>query len=376
MSKFQPISASSLVSADRIFLYGVEGIGKTSWPAKAAKPLYLDLENRASHIRLADGSAPEVIPGPRCENPMVKNWSDVLALMEDFPTGYKTFIIDTLDELESMLHAHIFEECGETSIENVGGGFQKGYEMAVTQFRPLLLALERMRNRHGVEIIILAHAGTENVKNPAAGDFFKFAPKVHKKLGALVREWCDTVLYATFDQDIHVKRSEAKKENEINLKGKATGTGERVLKCTPLPAWYAKNHYGLPQEIELDYAVYDKLRMEWKKKNGAAKPAGVKKIAQKIADSASADVGQKVESKVTWGDVADNIESIIEDGMDQEELKLKIKGVFNKLLASKKYTGKTIMEKFYPGGRKLDDLEVAELTRVLKESTEELAKIA
>lgn len=354
MSKFQPISAANLVSADRIFLYGVEGIGKTSWPAKAAKPLYLDLENRASHIRLADGSAPEVISGPRCENPMVKNWSDVLALMEDFPTGYKTFVIDTLDELESMLHAHICEECGETSIENVGGGFQKGYEMAVTQFRPLLLALERMRNRHGVEIIILAHAGTENVKNPAAGDFFKFAPKVHKKLGALVREWCDTVLYATFDQDIHVKRSEAKKENEINLKGKATGTGERVLKCTPLPAWYAKNHYGLPEEIELDYAVYDKLRKEWKEKNGA----------------------EKVKTKVTWDYVADNVESTIEDGMDQEELKLKVKGVFNKLLASKKYSGKTIMEKFYPGGRKLDDLEVAELTRVLKESTEELAKIA
>ena len=67
-----------------------------------------------------------------------------------------------------------------------------------------------------------------------------------------VCEWCDAVLFATAE-DRHPHRDGA--FNRTRTKAAAVGKdgGERILRCVGGPSCIAKNRYGLPAELPLDW---------------------------------------------------------------------------------------------------------------------------
>ncbi|MBN2448152.1 MAG: AAA family ATPase, partial [Phycisphaerae bacterium] len=72
-----------------------------------------------------------------------------------------------------------------------------------------------------------------------------------KLASALVQEWCDEVLFATYR--IHTK---VNNEGFDRKRVQGIGTGERILRTTERPAHVAKNRLNLPDEFPLDYSLY------------------------------------------------------------------------------------------------------------------------
>lgn len=223
---------------DRILLVGTEGVGKTTFAAESDRPVFICAE---------DGIPPVVGEVPRFPAP--QSLSDVLeairTLIRD-EHDFGTLVIDTVDWLEPIIWRDLCARNGWADIEAPGYG--KGYIAAAEEWRKLLGALDVLRNRKGMEVILLAHAAIRNFQNPAGGDYSRYECKLNKQSAALVKEWTDTNLFA-----IHEEFAQVKNGKETR---KGVSTGRRVIHTERTAAWDAKNRYALPTELPLSYADY------------------------------------------------------------------------------------------------------------------------
>lgn len=228
---------------DRIQLTGTEGIGKTTFAADAPSPIFLCAEDG---IPAALGGVPR-FPEPKT----LKDVHDAIRtlVMEDHP--YRTFAVDTLDWLEPIIWADLCTRNKWESIETPGYG--KGYTAAAEEWRKILAGLDVLRNKRGMEIILLSHAAIRTFQNPAGSDYSRYECKLNKNAAALVREWTDVNLFAIHEE--FIKLNSSGKETK-----RAVSTGRRVIHTERTAAWDAKNRHGLPAELPLNYADYAAAR--------------------------------------------------------------------------------------------------------------------
>jgi hypothetical protein len=223
----------------RVLLYGTHGIGKSTFGSMAPSPIFIQTE---------DG-----LGGIDCERfPLARSYSDVIVSLSALFSEehqYATVVIDSLDWLERLIWAQVCRDRGVESIEDVG--YAKGYTFALTQWREILAGLDAVRNERGMTVILIAHAKIERFENPETEPYDRYSPRLHKSASAIIQEWCDEVLFATY-------RVHTRKVNEQfgRAQHRGIGTGERIIRTTERPAHVAKNRLNLPDEIPLDYRVY------------------------------------------------------------------------------------------------------------------------
>ena len=100
-------------------------------------------------------------------------------------------------------------------------------------------------------VILIAHAKIERFENPETESYDRYVPRLHKYARAVVQEWCDEVLFATYK--VYTKVTD---EGFNRKKAKGMGSGERVIRTTERPAHLAKNRLNLPDELPLDWPAY------------------------------------------------------------------------------------------------------------------------
>ena len=103
----------------------------------------------------------------------------------------------------------------------------------------------------GMNVVLTAHAVQKKFELPdQVGSFDRYVLKLEKRDAALIKEWCDALLFANYKTTVVASGSGSKK---------ATG-GQRVMYTTHMPAWDAKNRLGLPDELPFEYeAIKDKF---------------------------------------------------------------------------------------------------------------------
>ena len=227
------ITSGVIKSAQKVLVYGPEGIGKSTIAAAFPDPLFIDTEGSTKHMDVRRLDAPS-------------SWT---MLMQEVmyvranPNVCDTLVIDTVDWAESLCISHVCAKAGKEGIEDFGYG--KGFTYLAEEFGNLLNLLTEVIER-GVNVVLLAHATLRKFEQPdeqAAYDRWEL--KLQKKTAPLVKEWCDSVLFANY-KTIVVK-SEGKT-------AKPQG-GKRVMYTTHHPAWDAKNRWGLPDEVPFEFAA-------------------------------------------------------------------------------------------------------------------------
>jgi hypothetical protein len=255
----------------RVVIFGGDGIGKSTFAANAPAPIFIGAEDGTAQLDVA-------------RMPDIGSWRDVLdALAElDSQHSYRTVAIDSADWLEPMIWDAVCASGNKQSIEDYGYG--KGYVMALNEWRRLTSALDRLRERRGMNAIIIAHAHIRTFKNPAGDDFDRWELKLHQKAGGLLKEWCDAVLFANYETLTH-------KSGE---RVKGISTGARLLYTERTAAWDAKNRYDLPPEIPLAWdAFYDATQAH------TPAPAGsIEGAISALLDGMSDDITKRVRDAV------------------------------------------------------------------------------
>lgn len=221
----------------KVVLYGVEGIGKTTFVSHFPDPIFIDTEGSTGFIDA------KKLPDP-------DSWAMLLeeiAYMAQSPQG-KTLVIDTADWAEELAKQHLMAKHKWQAIDQTDYGTR--YVALSNEIIRLLRGLEMVKNA-GMNVVLTAHAVQKKFELPdQVGSFDRYVLKLEKRDAALIKEWCDMLLFANYKTTVVASGSGSKK---------ATG-GQRVMYTTHMPAWDAKNRLGLPDELPFEYgAIKDKF---------------------------------------------------------------------------------------------------------------------
>lgn len=267
----------------RLLIHGVDGVGKSTFGADAPEPVFIGTEDGTDHIDTSRFERPD--GGP------LESFTDLLdavaALTLD-AGGYKTAVVDSLDWAEPMLWRSVCEKEGVTSIEEVGGGFGKGYTAAIDLWRSLLAALERLQRAQHMNVILIAHSLIKKFANPQGEDFDRYILKLNEKAAGLIREWCKGVYFANYE-------TFAVKDKAKRVRG--VSTGARLLYTQRTAAYDAKDRYSLPETIPLSWAAFEAgakaaqpgdpkvLLEEIQRKSAGLSPGELEKVNASLARS-------------------------------------------------------------------------------------------
>lgn len=217
--------------AQRVCIYGVESVGKTTFAANAPDPVFLDVEGGTHHIDAA-----------RVE---ISSYAQLRGALAELLAGgheFRSVVIDSADWTEKLLIEALLAETKKQSIEDWGYG--KGWVQVAERFARLLTGCDRLIEA-GMNVIFIAHSQVKRVEPPdQMAAFDRYELKLSKQCSPLLKEWADELWFAQFKT--RVVESESGK-----MKGK--GGKERVLYTTHSAAYDAKTRAGLPEELALDW---------------------------------------------------------------------------------------------------------------------------
>ncbi|MDQ0202505.1 ATP-binding protein [Pectinatus haikarae] len=220
--------------AQKIVIYGPEGIGKSTFASQFPDPLFIDTEGSTNLMDVK-----------RVQKP--SSWTMMLQQINEIkntPGICKTLVIDTIDWAEQLCVNHVCDTKHVTGIEDFGYG--KGYIFVKEEFGRLLNMLIDVTDA-GINVVLTAHSTIRKFELPnECGSFDRYELKLGNKTGsqvsALVKEWADMVLFANYKQLVV----------EVNKKKKAQG-GTRVIYTQHHPCWDAKNRHSLKEELPFEY---------------------------------------------------------------------------------------------------------------------------
>lgn len=231
----------------RHLFYGPRGVGKTSLGADAPNPLFADVEGGSLTFNTVRYSYRDEPGGhvPRTYEEFLVGIDDLIA---NPGHGYLSFVLDTLDALETLIHEYICRRDGKANVEAYGYG--KGYRVALVEIRVLLERLDRLINS-GMAIVILAHSDEKTYKNPRGPDYDRFKAEMHELAWGKIAAWCDVVGFIDFESG-----GSALKGDESQVKrARGWSTGRRMIQLAPDAAVPdAKCRLSLPAELELGEA--------------------------------------------------------------------------------------------------------------------------
>jgi hypothetical protein len=217
-------------------VYGVEGIGKSTFGAGAPNPIYILTEDGLGSLNVD-------------HFPLATSFQDVMdaiASLYKENHAFETVVIDSLDWLEAIIQREIEQKYDAKDL-----AYGKGSLIAAERWREILDGLNALRNDKGMAVILIAHTTIKRFDSPEVEPYDRYQPKLQERSNAVVREWADAVLFANYKT---IVKKDDVGFNQTNNRG--ISTGERLLFTSERPAYMAKNRYNMPESIPLSWDAF------------------------------------------------------------------------------------------------------------------------
>src|SRR5215510_6910883 len=235
-------------------IYGTDGVGKTTVCSHAPNPVFIGAEKGTEQLDVA-------------RFPQTESIGELLAQVRALQLEKHEFdsvVLDSLDWVEPLIWRAVCDEGKVETIEQYAGGYGKGYVRALDLWRTLLRELSVLNDK--MHVLLIGHPQIKSFQDPELPTAYdRYQLKINDKAAGLVREAADAVLFARFETEL-VK---------TNGKTRAYGEGNRIMYTESRPGWDAKNRFGLPFVLPLNWKVFgDAIRAFYglkDKGNGAAK---------------------------------------------------------------------------------------------------------
>ena len=138
------IRKNDAMAAPRIMVYGVEGIGKSTFGAGAPNPVYILTEDGLGSLNVD-------------HFPLATSFADVMdaiASLYKENHAFETVVIDSLDWLEAIIQREIEQKYDAKDL-----AYGKGSLIAAERWREILDGLNALRNDKGMAVILIAQIG-------------------------------------------------------------------------------------------------------------------------------------------------------------------------------------------------------------------------
>ena len=222
-----------------IVIHGTCGIGKSTFASCAPNPVFLPIEEGLGGLSVD-------------AFPLISSWADLMEAMGSLYTEdhqYQTMVIDSLSALELIINSQVAKDNNKSNIEDIPYG--RGYAFAVDYWKQLIEGISALRDKKNITPILIAHTEITRFDSPEIDSYDRYVISLHKRAVTILNERADIIGFANWRT--HVVKTDA----GFNQKqSRGVGTGERLLHLVERPAYIAKNRYGMPETIPLDWSAF------------------------------------------------------------------------------------------------------------------------
>lgn len=215
--KFSPVATTK---GQRIGIYGVPGIGKTSLiTTLPGKTVVFDADSSLGVLKKSGIKLDNTLTAP------AESFEDILNALNDQSIwdGVNNIVIDTITRVEKLAIEYVLKTFKSKKGERVNNiteyGFGDGFRLLFDQMLKLFASLEQHALRHGRNIIIIAHSTACKAPNPTGDDYLRYEPQ----LTSSEKQNTKSYMMAFLDHLLFINYEVAAVE------GKAKGNGTRII---------------------------------------------------------------------------------------------------------------------------------------------------
>lgn len=219
-------------------LYGINKIGKTTFVCEFPNHILFDIEKGSNSILKA--------------NRVTMEWTYELllqALTELLTTEHKytTVGIDSVEALETMIHAKILRDENVASIELAYGGYGKGFTRAREMMTDVMHIAMKLRDQKKMNVFLIGHSQSKTLTDAMSDtQYEQHTLRTNDKMASVIRDLSDNIIF------IGRKMMTAKKNGEEV----AVTDNKPYMFTTWSKGAIAGNRSNLPAEMPLDYTTY------------------------------------------------------------------------------------------------------------------------
>lgn len=216
---------------------GDPGVGKTTLAATFPNPIFIRIEDGLQAI--PEANRPDAFP---VVSKVDQLWEQLTTLIKE-DHDYKTLVIDSVTQLETLFGEHIIESDPKKpkSLAQANGGYGAGY-LAVSALHGRVRKAAKMLNeKRGMHVVFIAHSETSTIELPDQDAYSRYELRLHKKCTPHYTDNVDLVAYIkleTFTQGDGERK-------------KAISSGNRLAVCHTAAAQVSKNRYGIEEDIDV-----------------------------------------------------------------------------------------------------------------------------
>ena len=270
-------------------LYGIEGGGKSTYASNWPSPIFLDTEEGTHHLDVARVA--------------IRSWNELRAAIAEIgskPSEFKTVVIDSADWAERLCIDSICDEHRKKSIEDFGYG--KGFTHVAEAFSKLLTQCDALVGV-GLHVVFVAHSKVVRTSPPDMTDGYdRWELKLSKQVAPLLKEWCDALLFCTFET-----RTTTGSDGRV----KAVGGKKRIIHTERSASWDAKNRYGLEPIIPMTIESLAPIFAE-----PARRPGWRDRVAAATTLEELGRIGDDADQAVSDGKLTDELRAKLDDAIE------------------------------------------------------------
>ncbi len=220
------------LTAPKVMIYGLAGVGKSTLASKLKNPVFLDFEGGLNYLDVNRTKQYQTLEA---------FYKDLIDLYHAKEREYDTIVIDSADWMMRKIVEQVAgidsKNLKETLVRS-NGGYGAGKQILENEVRSKLLPYLVVLNKKGYGICLIAHAEMKNMHDAEGVDTKQIAPKIDVNTMNAFVEWCDNVFYLKKDVD-----------------------GSRKLLLESDGVALAKNRLGKTGEVDIDKEDINKILM-------------------------------------------------------------------------------------------------------------------
>jgi len=236
-----------------LVIYGIPGIGKTSFAAQFPGPVQFFSMKESGFDDLNDvGEIPEW-----CSNENLLSWESFIVQFRKCTA--KTIVIDSLSGFQQLLFRYVTDKFYDGDVKKFSAYYNGPRTDAPAVLDREWEALATAKRNMGCHIILLGHAKTDMIPNALGTDYQAHIVDLDKGIGGFINKWAQAVLFMGLD-------IEAARNNRGQMTNKAQNTDERVMYTNTSPGHAAKSRgLKLPNPILLGDSAEQAFKAFWSK---------------------------------------------------------------------------------------------------------------
>lgn len=215
---------------------GDAGVGKTTLAATFPKAIFIRIEDGLQAVPAE--TRPDAFPVVTKVDDL---WQQLTTLIKE-QHEYKTLVIDSVTQLETLFAEHIMESDPKKpkSLAQANGGYGAGYS-AVSALHGRVRKAAKVLNEKGMHVVFIAHSDVSTIELPDEDPYSRYELRLHKKSTPHYVDNVDLVAYLKLET-FTTGDGERKK---------AISSGNRVAICYTAAAQISKNRFGISEPIEV-----------------------------------------------------------------------------------------------------------------------------